>query len=49
MQIQFIHGGTFSWTASNGVVIYIQSDGNMSCNAVGDEATAAINEYFATH
>lgn len=43
----FDNGNT--WTASNGVVIYIQSDGNMSCNAVGDAATAAINEYFDTH
>lgn len=43
----FDNGNT--WTASNGVVIYIQSNGNMSCNAVGDAATAAINEYFDTH
>ena len=38
-----------TWTASNGVVIYIQSNGNLSCNTVGDAATAAINEYFDTH
>lgn len=38
-----------TWTASNGVVIYIQSNGNLSCNATGDAATAAINEYFDTH
>ena len=37
------------WTASNGVVIYIQSNGNMSCNATGDAAMAALNEYDATH
>lgn len=37
------------WTASNGVVIYIQSNGNMSCNATGDAAMAALNEYNATH
>lgn len=43
----FDNGNT--WTASNGVVIYIQSNGNLSCNATGDAATAAINEYFDTH
>lgn len=38
-----------TWTASNGVVIYIQSNGNLSCNATGDAATTAFNEYDATH
>lgn len=43
----FDNGNT--WTASNGVVIYIQSNGNLSCNAIGDEANAAFAEYDATH
>lgn len=38
-----------TWTASNGVVIYIQSNGNLSCNATGDAALAAFDEYDATH
>lgn len=44
----FDNGNT--WTASNGVVVYIQSDGNLSCNESDmDRAMAAFNEYDATH
>lgn len=38
-----------TWTASNGVVVYVQSNGNLSCNATGDAATAALLEYYDTH
>lgn len=38
-----------TWTASNGIVVYVESNGNLSCNAVGDEATAALLEYYDTH
>lgn len=37
------------WTASNGIVVYVESNGNLSCNATGDEATAALLEYYDTH
>lgn len=47
-QAEAFDNGNF-WVASNGVIIYIQSNGNLSCNAVGDEAMAALNEYDATH
>lgn len=43
----FDNGNT--WTASNGIVVYVESNGNLSCNAVGDEATAALLEYYDTH
>ena len=43
----FDNGNT--WTASNGIVVYVESGGNLSCNAVGDEATAALLEYIDTH
>ena len=38
-----------TWTAGNGIVVYVESNGNLSCNAVGDEATAALLEYYDTH
>ena len=37
------------WTASNGLVVYIESGGVLSCNADYDSAMAAINEYDETH
>lgn len=37
------------WTASNGLVVYIESSGVLSCNADYDSAMAAINEYDETH
>ncbi|WP_455533019.1 SH3 domain-containing protein [Roseburia inulinivorans] len=37
------------WTASNGIVVYVESNGNLSCNATGDAATAALLEYIDTH
>lgn len=44
----FDNGNT--WTASNGVVVYIQSNGNLSCNTTDyDAALAAFDEYDATH
>lgn len=47
-QAEAVDNGNY-WTASNGVVVYIQSNGNMSCNATGDAALAAFDEYDATH
>lgn len=38
-----------TWTASNGIVLYIDAGGDVSCNAYGDEATAAILEYYSCH
>lgn len=43
----FDNGNT--WTASNGIVVYVESNGNLSCNATGDAATAALLEYIDTH
>lgn len=43
----FDNGNT--WTASNGIVVYVESGGNLSCNATGDAATAALLEYIDTH
>lgn len=43
----FDNGNT--WTASNGIVVYVESNGNLSCNATGDAATAALLEYYDTH
>ena len=43
----FDNGNT--WTASNGIVVYVESSGNLSCNATGDAATAALLEYYDTH
>ena len=38
-----------TWTASNGIVLYIDAGGDVSCNACGEEATAAILEYYSCH
>lgn len=41
------------WVASNGVIVYIESSGNLSANAdrgyTMDEVNAALNEYDAMH
>lgn len=47
-QAEAFDNGNF-WVASNGVIVYAESGGNLSCNATGDAAMAALNEYDATH
>ena len=46
-QTREVNGNT--WTASNGVIVYILSNGDRFCNATDDAALAALNEYDATH
>lgn len=43
----FDNGNT--WTASNGIVVYIQSDGNLSTNGNSQADIDACLEYYATH
>ena len=47
-QAEAFDNGNF-WVASNGIIVYAESGGNLSCNATGDAAMAALNEYDATH
>lgn len=47
-QAEAFDNGNF-WVASNGIIVYVESSGNLSCNATGDAAMAALNEYDATH
>lgn len=47
-QAKAFDNGNF-WVASNGIIVYAESGGNLSCNATGDAAMAALNEYDATH
>ena len=47
-QAKAFDNGNF-WVASNGIIVYVESSGNLSCNATGDAAMAALNEYDATH
>lgn len=47
-QAKAFDNGNF-WVASNGIIVYAESGGNLSCNATGDAAMAALNEYYATH
>lgn len=47
-QAKAFDNGNF-WVASNGIIVYAESSGNLSCNATGDAAMAALNEYDATH
>lgn len=43
----FDNGNT--WTASNGIVVYIQSNGNLSTNGNSQADIDACLEYYATH
>lgn len=47
-QAEAFDNGNF-WVASNGIIVYAESGGNLSCNATGDAAMAALSEYDATH
>ena len=38
-----------TWTASNGITLIIDEGGDVSCNKIGDDVTAAILEYYASH
>ena len=48
-QAEAFDNGNF-WVASNGIIVYAESGGNLSCNTTDyDAALAAFDEYSATH